>query len=267
MRPLAKSIKEYAIENKTEYLLEEYSPDNPLPPDEVGHNSTVPVTWVCSYDHKETEPPFKRLRRGYCSVCGKKRHGSFAQNYPDLLKYWSKDNTVDPYKIPPTYSKPVLWECEHGHTWLRKIPLQIKIGSCPYCSADERRFFTLHPEMLEQWHYDRNDGIDPNEVMAFSNQKFYWLCENGHSYTATPEKLMRRKVRCPVCSSFGFTRPDILEEWHPTKNGDKTPYDYAANSQHIAWFVCSVCGEEYTAKIANRADRITPNCPNCRGSK
>lgn len=266
MRNPAKSLEEYAIENGLEFLLEEYSGDNPLPADQIGHLSTTPVKWTCLYGHEKIEPPFKRVRRAYCSVCGKNRHGSFAQNHPKLLKYWSKRNDVDPYKIPPTYSKPIIWECEQGHTWTRKISLQIKSYSCPYCKGEEHCFFAAYPEMLEQWDKLRNGDIAPSEVMAFSNQKYYWLCPNGHSYQAAPEKLMRRKVRCPICSSLGFIRPDIIEEWHPTKNGNKTPYDYSANSQHVAWFICSICGKEYTSRIANRATRKKSCCPNCRGN-
>lgn len=264
MRPFAKSLKEFAAENNARHLLTEYSINNALSPDEIGFLSKTPVKWVCAYGHEKIESPNARTRRGYCSVCGKLRHGSFAQNYPDMLKSWSNDNTVDPYLIPPTYSKPVLWTCDHGHCWSRSIKTQVKLRTCPYCSTDERRFFSLHPEMLEQWDCDRNGNTNPYDVFAYSHQVYFWICPNGHSYKASPEKLMRKSVRCPTCISAGYKRPDIIAEWHPTKNGEKTPFDFAANSQKVAWFICSVCGKEYTCRVANRVNRRLPNCPNCR---
>lgn len=267
MRNPGKSLKEYVQENHLEYLLQEYSTDNTLSVDQIGHNSTTPVKWLCEYGHETIEAPFKYVRRGYCPVCGKLRKGSFAQVYPDLMEYWNDDNTVDPYSIPPTYSKPIKWKCENSHVWERTIALQAKILSCPHCKGEERKLFASLPEMREQWDDLRNGDINPESVSAYSNEKLYWICPNGHSYQAAPEKLMRRKTRCPVCSSFGFARPDLFEEWHPTKNGDKTPYDFTAKSNHVAWFYCPICGEEYTARISNRAMRKSCGCAKCRGEE
>ena len=263
MRNPAKSLKDYARENGLDYLIKEYSADNTLPADQIGHNSTTPVKWVCEFGHETVEPPFKYVRRGYCPVCGKHRKGSFAQVYPNLLKYWSNENEVDPYSIPPTYSKPIKWKCENDHNWERKIPLQAKILTCPHCKSEEGKFFAAHPEMRDQWDSYRNGNVDPESIPAYSNEKFFWMCPNGHSYQAAPEKLMRRKSRCPVCSSFGFTRPDLIEEWNLEKNQDKTPYDYPAKSKYVAWFTCPFCKEEYTARIANRVE-VGPGCPKCR---
>ena len=265
MRNPAKSLKDYAKENGLDYLIKEYSADNSLAPDQIGHNSTTPVKWVCEFGHETIEPPFKYVRRGYCPICGKLRKGSFAQVYPNLLKYWSNENEVDPYSIPPTYSKPIKWKCSNKHNWERKIPLQAKILTCPHCKSEEGKFFTAHPEMRDQWDAYRNGNIDPESIPAYSNEKFYWMCPNGHSYQAAPEKLMRRKARCPVCSSFGFARPDLIEEWCLEKNGDKTPYDYPAKSKYVAWFTCPFCKEEYTARIANRV-KVGLGCPKCRNN-
>lgn len=264
MRNFETSLEQFCEENNLQYLLEEYASDNELSPSQIGAHSKTPVKWICAFGHEETESPFNRLRRGFCSVCGKKRNGSFAQLYPDLLEYWSKKNIVSPERIPPTYSKLVQWKCKHGHTWERRIALQAKLRNCPHCSIKESGFFANRPEMLEEWDYDRNEEIDPHTVSAFSHQKYYWICKNGHSYTESPRQLMRRSARCPVCTSLGFVRPDLISEWHPTKNGSKTPYDYSANSQTVAWFVCQACGQEYSARIALRAKRESRQCPNCR---
>lgn len=263
MRNFETSLKQYCEENDLLFLLEEYAPDNDLNPSEIGAHSTTLVKWRCAYGHEEIESPFKRLRRRFCSICGKRRRGSFAQVHPDMLKQWSKANNVSPEMIPPTYSKQIIWECEHGHTWHRTIRLQAQLKTCPYCAVKENGFFACHPEMLEEWDADRNKGIEPDTVTAFSNRKYHWICRNGHSYSASPTELMRRSAHCPICSSFGYARPDLIHEWHPTKNGDKTPFDYSVNSQVNAWFICSVCTNEYTAKIANRAKRIYVGCPHC----
>lgn len=97
-----------------EDLLAEYTADNPLSAEEIGYTSQKNVTWCCAYGHTETESPYNCLRRGYCKTCGKGQEGSFAQNYPEAARLWSKKNPVLPTEISPVYSKPVLWECDKG---------------------------------------------------------------------------------------------------------------------------------------------------------
>jgi len=99
---------------------------------------------------------------------------------------------------------------------------------------------------------------------VYSNKTFSWICKNGHKYEASPAALMRRSISCPTCASAGFQNPDLIAEWHPEKNGNTTPYDFSANSQKQAWFICSSCGSEYMARIAARVKRKNNKCPNCR---
>ncbi len=161
MRRFKTSLLEYAESNNLPYLLEEYDSSNPLPPSEIGCNSTLAVQWTCAHGHTVTESVQKRIRRGYCSVCGPNGAGSFAQKHPEMLKYWSGDNHVSPHDIPPNYSKNIVWICPKGHTWQRKIPLQLKLKSCPICKSS---LFLQAPELLKEWDKEGNKGIDTNTV-------------------------------------------------------------------------------------------------------
>lgn len=264
MRPIKNNLYNYAVENDLSHLLKEFSDKNEFTPMEIGFDSTKEVTWCCSFGHEIIESPHQRVRRGYCPVCGKARNGSFAQNFPELLPFWSSKNKMDPYLIPPTFTGLITWQCEHGHEWTRRISLQIKLRTCPLCEQENNSFFEFHPELLEEWNYEKNGDTDPKTVTAYSNKVYHWFCINGHSYEASPAALMRRNISCPTCASAGFQNPDLITEWHPEKNGDKTPYDFGANSQRQAWFICSTCGNEYMARIAARVKRKNNKCPNCR---
>jgi len=263
MRPLNINLSEYAKANNLDYLLDEYSKDNKLSPDEIGYDSTQEVAWTCSYGHTVIESPHKRVRRGYCPICGKARKGSFAQRYPELLKFWSYSNNINPEQLPSSYTGLIDWECEKGHKWSRRITMQVKLGNCPVCEQNSNNLFEVHPELLDHWDYDNND-VEPTTVLPYSNKEYSWICSNGHTFKATPTSIMRYGIKCPICSSAGFNNPDILNEWHPEKNGKKTAYDFSANSQKQAWFICSSCGAEYTSRIAARVKRKNNKCPNCR---
>ena len=152
-----------------EDLLAEYAADNLLPAEEIGYTSRKSVTWRCAYGHTETESPYNRLRRGYCKTCGKRQEGSFAQNYPEAARLWSKKNPILPTEISPAYSKPVLWECDKGHIWQRSIAAQIHAAaSCPFCKKEANALFTLHPELLAEWDTKRNGNIAPSSVRFMS---------------------------------------------------------------------------------------------------
>lgn len=66
-------------------------------------------------------------------------------------------------------------------------------------------------------------------------------------------------------NSLANRRPDLIKEWHPTKNGDLTPYDVAFSNHKKAWWICSK-KHEWQASIANRA-RLNRNCPYCTHQK
>lgn len=61
-------------------------------------------------------------------------------------------------------------------------------------------------------------------------------------------------------------RPLVAAEWHPTRNGDKTPDDYAFVSHHEAWRQCPVAKVHvYRARIISRAVDET-KCQYCPGA-
>ena len=258
MKKIKTSLRQYAAQHNLEHLTDEFVSDGDLTPDTIGFDSLKEVKWICSYGHTETESPHKRVRRGYCSVCGPERKGSAAQVCPDILKYWNDPR--DPYKTSPTCTEYIQWKCPQGHIWKRRLTDQIKLNSCPDCKKKENSFFAHHPEMLKEWDSDKNGSINPDTLPAFSQAKYYWCCRNGHSYKASPAYLMRHKIRCPICASFGFKYPLLAKEWHPTKNGDKTPFDYLPGSRKPVWFKCSVCGEEYQRSIYDLCKRKSKTC-------
>lgn len=57
-------------------------------------------------------------------------------------------------------------------------------------------------------------------------------------------------------------RPELVTEWHPTKNGDKTPYMFTQWSNVTAWWICPL-GHEWETTIANRSKGN--GCPICSG--
>jgi len=63
--------------------------------------------------------------------------------------------------------------------------------------------------------------------------------------------------------SIADKAPELVKEWHPTKNGDKTPYNVSYGSDYKAHWICSACQHEWSVRVANRTSKGT-NCPMCQ---
>lgn len=97
----------------------------------------------------------------------------------------------------------VWWKCQHGHKWKALITNRRSGKGCPYCAGKlvivgVTDLQTLRPDLCEQWDYEKNILLKPNEVSANSGKKAYWLCPKGHSYIA---RIIKRNngSGCPYC--------------------------------------------------------------------
>jgi hypothetical protein len=129
------------------------------------------------------------------------------------------------------------------------------------------------PELLSEWHPTLNEGIDPSTVKLYSSYtKYWWICPVGHAWQACP-RTRDRGHGCHVCSgrvvlpetSLLATHSVLCEEWHPSKNGSRTPDRFSFGSNHCAWWICRVCQHEWQARIAGRVNGN--GCPACREKK
>ena len=193
--------------------------------------------------------------------------------HPHIAKQWHPTKNGNLKSIDVTYGSPkkVWWICEKGHEWESTIANRRKCG-CPYCSNQKilvgfNDLATTYPEVAKQWHPTKNGDLKPTDVIAGSSKKAWWICEKGHEWEATIAS--RRKHGCPYCSNqkalVGFndlatTHPELVKEWHPTKNGDLKPTDIVAGSNKKVWWMCKF-GHEWEAVSFTRTKQS--GCPFC----
>lgn len=63
-------------------------------------------------------------------------------------------------------------------------------------------------------------------------------------------------------SNLAYDKPELAGEWHPTKNGDLSPFDVSSKSGKEVWWL-GKCGHEWKTKIINRTSG--KGCPYCSG--
>ena len=130
-------------------------------------------------------------------------------------------------------------------------------------SVKENSFASKHPELLDEWDYEKNKGIDPFSVSEHSKMEAYWRCPNcGMQWKASVSMRSRGKKKCSYCNSLEAMNPSILKEWDYEKN-DILPTEITVNSGKILWWVCQN-GHSWQASVANRNKGT--GCPYCSGN-
>ena len=148
--------------------------------------------------------------------------------------------------------KKVWWKCAEGedHIWQASIVTRINGSECPMCAGrrivKSNCLLTTNPALAKEWHPTKNGNLAPDTVYGGSERKVWWLCPKSpdHEYES---QIKTRFVGggCPICNgkkvvasnSLAKTHPDLISEWHPTKN-TLTPKDVVAGSDKIVWWVC-----------------------------
>lgn len=136
-----------------------------------------------------------------------------------------------------------------------------------YCIRSRRA------ELLQQWHYAKNDGLTPDAVTCHSRQKVWWIDRLGHEWQQEIYSRTALCRGCPFCAGrevlAGFndlasTHPALSAQWDREKNFDLTPQMVMAGNSRKVWWRCEK-GHSWQASIASRASGC--GCPVCANRK
>lgn len=131
---------------------------------------------------------------------------------------------------------------------------------------------TVNPILVDEWNYEKNGNLKPDQFTANSGKKVWWKCGKGHEWQAIIAHR-HRGSGCPYCSGrcaikgetdLQTVNPALAKEWYYKKNGDLKPEHFTANSGKKVWWVCEK-GHEWQAKIADR--NKGRGCPVCAKEK
>lgn len=195
-----------------------------------------------------------------------------------MLKYnYEKNRNIDLNNITLGTHKKIWWRCHKGHEWEASVWNIYKGKGCPFCSGRKRiigvnDFATLYPELMKEWNYEKNEGIDPTNIGSGSSKSVWWKCNKGHEWRTSIANRTNdsNKTNCPYCSNrkilIGYndlftTNPELKNEWDYKKN-KIDPLTIGKGSPKRVWWKCSECGYSYQTICYSRA-KMGTNCPNC----
>jgi len=200
-----------------------------------------------------------------------------ATTHPELAKQWhpTKNGELTPQKVTAGSNRNIWWICAKGHEWHSRVNHRRDGIGCPYCSGQraipgENDLATVNKELAAQWHPTKNTK-SPSEVLPYCNDKVWWVCSEGHEWEARINGRSRGKG-CPYCSGRKATKdnnlkvvyPELMEEWHPTKNGTLDPAELTTRCDKKVWWRCKICDYEWQTNVHVRT--TGHGCPACAGN-
>lgn len=249
----------------------------------VAPKSGKKAWWLGSCGHEWEAAISSRTRGVGCPYCSNYRalagFNDLATTEPALAIEWDYDRngSLKPTDVTAGSHKKVWWKCTKGHEWEMSVKDRAGRQGCPYCSNKRvllgfNDLATMYPSLADEWNYERNGDLRPDQVLPGSEKKVWWKCSNGHEWEAIVYNR-KKGVGCPYCSNFAVlvdfndlatTNPALTLEWNYEKNGELKPTDVTAGSHKRIWWKCSN-GHEWVADIKSRAGGN--NCPYCSNKK
>lgn len=258
-----------------------YKKNGQLKPNHVTFGSGKKVWWLCENGHEWQAAINNRTsnNRG-CPYCAGEKTiigiNDLCTTNPLLAREWhpTKNGSLSPREFKQSSNIKVWWLCPKcGYEYQAIIANRTKGTACKNCSnqilhSGINDLETLYPDIARQWDYEKNEELTPNKIFPNSNKKFWWKCDKGHSWHATPN-TRTAGCNCPYCAGnkiwVGFndlatTHSELAAEWNYEKNGELTPQMVSAGSGKKVWWKCSKCGCEYESYIGNRVKGYGCKC-------
>ena len=253
-----------------------------LTPYHVTAKSNQRAWWKCpkADDHAWIAIIADRHAHG-CGVCASQTvalSNCLATIHPHLIEEWhhSKNGSLTPYNVTPGSKQSIWWKCPkaHDHEWSTSPNSRTnKHSKCPMCAGKvvvlSNCLATTHPPLALEWHPSKNGSLTPYDVTAGSGKKVWWKCPKAHDHEWIAKIAERKRYGCPVCAGkmvvlsncLATFYSHLVNEWHPTKNEDLTPYKVTSGSKKRVWWLC-FNGHEWIISIDKRKNGR--NCPECR---
>ena len=136
----------------------------------------------------------------------------------------------------------------------------------------------LYPELVKEFHKEKNGTLSPKDINKRSSRKVWWQCSVcGYDWLAAVHSRTKGSG-CPACSVRALVpgkndletwcketgNEQFLEEWDYKKN-PISPSEITKKNSYDALWKCGRCGSSYKAKVYNRSNGN--GCPVCSGKK
>jgi hypothetical protein len=248
-------------------------------PHQVCPESGDSFWWRCHRGHEWAATVQNRSRGGtacpYCAGSLPSPERNLGVLHPQVAAEWhpTRNAGLRPEDVTPSSDQRVWWHCPQGHAWLTRVYHRTQNGSgCPECADRSLKGIALTeraPELAEEWFDDLNSG-PPGHVTSGSGIRAWWRCRVNPAHLWPARVCDRvRGTGCPYCAgsrpsperNLAVLYPALVTEWHPTRNGPRSPTQMMPHTEQTGWWRCRN-GHEWETRITTRT-RAGTGCPDC----
>ena len=208
---MAEKEKRYVSDNAQLMAEWNWEKNADISPSQLTIGSGQKVWWKCSKEHEWQAVVKNRTNGRECPYClGKKAlkgYNDLQTVNPTLATEWNneKNGILKPEYFTANSGQKVWWKCSKGHEWQATIANRNRKSGCPYCSGryaikGKTDLQTVSLKLTQEWNYEKNGKLKPENFTANSGQKVWWKCSKGHEWQATINSR-NRGIGCPVCNS------------------------------------------------------------------
>lgn len=194
-----------------------YKKNISISPKNISIGSNKKVWWIgkCGHEWEDRVNHIAKLDKINCPYCTGKRvlrgFNDLQSKNPNVALEWDyeKNFPLLPTDITEHSNKKVWWKCKNGHEWQIEVTNRTYGSGCPYCSGrypiiGKTDLQTVNPKLSIEWDYNKNYPITPQDIAPYTNKKYWWLCDYGHSWQASVNSRSNGSG-CPVCSGENKT--------------------------------------------------------------
>ena len=211
---MVNKIKLSEIEELVELLDDAKNSEEGIDISKLFSNSSAVLNWKCANNHFFKEKlGVMYKRKNKCFFCTGRQiwpgENDLQTLFPEIAKEFDVEkNGITPDHISPKDTRTYYWTCTNNHrSYTRSVEHRItRNAGCPYCSgklaiSGENDLKTLFPEIANEWDYENNDGIMPEDVNPYAYTYYSWVCPKGHHYRkkAVERTRFHKPIDCPKC--------------------------------------------------------------------
>jgi len=221
-------------------------------PEHFSRSSNVRCWWKCPSCGREYKSRIAYRTGGgsSCPFCvGRRlcRDNALSVCYPSIAREWhpTRNGKLLPSDVSYGSNKRVWWVCgECSYEWQGRICNRTarQQKGCKACWEVRRRAHQGEPKL----------PYKPTVLNSNSeNVSTDWQERRGFNF-----------------KPLAATHLKIANQWHPTKNGKMTSFDFSSGSGTIVWWKCKKgTDHEWQSPIFSRTQRGGSHCPFCIGKR
>ena len=246
---------------------------NIINPSSVAVKSNKEANWVCPKGHRYKKQIYLRVAGQGCPECSRGRKTSFPEQcfffytkkvFPDAINSYKDifDNQMELDIYIPSIKTGIEYDGWYWHDKNDQDSLLREKKKYQLCKDNNIRLFRIKEGTFEGFldNADRTWYIPKKcshkELNLYVADYLYFLTFGGSGLPIIDIEKDRNEIlefrTFKVEDSLLFLNPKVAKEWHPTKNGSLTPDLFPLGSNEEVWWLCSKCGNEWQAPIANR---------------